>query len=179
MAVSKNFAICGFPGVGKSWAAETYGIGKYRRNVIDLDSSKFRWEKDENGEGIPNLDWPENYVDEIERLLNEPKNIVLISTHPEVRDEMRRRGVPYVIVAPKTYDDKSDRDEYLRTFLRTGRPYEFIKKVGGNFYAYKVNLVRDMTDNHTPLIWLEKDQTLSDVLPLFVSNDNPLRDWQL
>ena len=73
----KTLLICGFPGVGK-----TYLWNELRLPVTDSDSSRFR-----------KGNFPENYVNHIKGILtNNPDNeIILISTHDIVRNELRNQ----------------------------------------------------------------------------------------
>lgn len=67
--------IAAYPGVGKTWLA------KNRPNVIDLDSSSFKL----NGQRFPG--WEKIYV-QVARSIDTESNIVCVSTHSEVLDEL-------------------------------------------------------------------------------------------
>lgn len=69
--------IAAYPGVGKTWLAQN------RANVIDLDSSSFKL----NGQRFPA--WEKVYV-QVACSLNTESNIVCVSTHSEVLDELAK-----------------------------------------------------------------------------------------
>ena len=76
--------ICGFPGTGKTYfkgyvEGSCYAPQGY---CEDSDSSYF----DKNN-------FPQNYIDHIEDLIKKGTNIIFISTHQEVRDELVKRGI--------------------------------------------------------------------------------------
>lgn len=87
--------ICGFPGVGKSYAAD-------RLDAWDSDSSA--WPRDES--------WPAAYVESVRR----KGPLVLCSTHAEVRAALRGAGVPFGVA----YPERSLLDEYLRRYEGRG-----------------------------------------------------------
>lgn len=159
----QNFAICGFPGVGKSAAA------RHNREVIDLESTPYRWVFDPNEPSDsmkPNPLWPQNYADAIEAALEDPHNIVLISTHKEIRDELLYRGIPYAIVMPAGMDNAEDKRIYMNRYFKRGSSYKFLAKMGRDYYGMKKSLQDDAKTNNLPIFLLDKDQHIEDILPL-------------
>lgn len=154
--MKKCIVIAGFPGVGKTVAAEK------NRYWVDLESTAHHWFFDPEHPGEPpkeNPAWPGNYVDAIE-CADSPYGCtaILVSTHREVREEMHRRGIEFIIVAP-TYRLKS---EYLARYLKRGSDYEFIRMMEKRWGE----LLEDLLHDGAPVIWMgEPENTLEDILP--------------
>ena len=135
--------ICGFPGIGKSYATAYINS----RRVLDLESSIFK--KDDG--------WYVYYVNEIEKNLNYNfYDYILVSTHEEVRKELQKRNIPYLIVAPNSHL----RDDYLRRYFQRDDPIEYIKKLNDNWFVYLMSLA----DDPMPMIKLETGEGLLDIL---------------
>lgn len=72
--------IAGFPTIGKSYAKD-----KHRGKCVDLESSDFHWDTDEDGKKVTSFNWPTNYVEKIKELYNESGyKYICISTHQDV-----------------------------------------------------------------------------------------------
>lgn len=157
----RNLIICGFPGVGKSTAAELC------RSALDLESTSFhfRYDNTEVNAKAPqglfkeNPNWVSDYVDEIEKAANDPQyNFILVSTHKKVREEMQYRGVPYIIVTPLI----KLKDEYLAKYVRRGDSYKFIKTLHDKWEKW----IEDFVHDDMPIIHLESDENISKLLPI-------------
>jgi hypothetical protein len=99
--------LCGFPGIGKSYLAK-------QSKALDTDSSTF----------AKGSDWPQNYVETLlERAQANEYDLVLASTHKEVREGLVRAGSRFILV----YPDVSLKEEYLQRFLKRGSPKPFIQ----------------------------------------------------
>lgn len=110
----KPTVICGFPGIGKSFAA----LNSAEHRIVDLDYRYFHEDAD--------FSFPEGYLMEIENLRNslEPK-FILVSTHKAVREGLTRKNIPYVLVYPEsglsdTYAKRYDSDERGNAPKRAG-----------------------------------------------------------
>jgi ABC-type oligopeptide transport system ATPase subunit len=79
--------IVGYQGIGKS------SVIKYTCNVIDLESGSF-WIKGKRSE-----DWYKIYVN-IAKHLSDQGNIVFLSSHKCVRDELNARGLEFTVICP-------------------------------------------------------------------------------
>jgi hypothetical protein len=98
-----------FPGVGKTHFYKNIN----NMLVLDSDSSKFDKSK-----------FPQNYVDHIQNLIGKV-DIILISTHKEVRDELTKRGIFFNLI----YPDKSLKNEYIERYEERGSDENFIKLI--------------------------------------------------
>ena len=139
--------ICGFSGIGKSTVA------KNQSNVLDFESSVFSHKL--NGE--IDIDFPDNYVDELMKVMSDEKyDYYLVSCHKSVRDELKRRGLDYIIVLPT----KSQRNEYLKRWLKRGSLMSFIKSMNRR-WEY---LIQSCEEDDAVKIYLNNNEYLSDIL---------------
>lgn len=158
--------IAGFPGVGKSKAAEVLkGI------VYDAESSDFHWIKQTNNKidaaskieaNLLDPCWPDNYHTLIKVLAYETEGIskykdlvyICISTHEEVLSYLRKYHIPFVIAIP------DDKDKTIARYRERGNSESFIKKLEENWDEWMDNFKKyDM-----PILRLGADMYLSDVL---------------
>lgn len=150
--MKKAMVICGFPGVGKSCAANN------RTNILDAESSAFSWiwnpENLEKGRER-NPEFPANYIRYIKENM-EQYDVILVSSHQAVRDALKAEGIGYIIVAPYF----SIKNEYLIRYLQRGSSIEFIEQLNKDWGTFLEDLVNDSA----PLIWLDKGEYLKDVL---------------
>jgi hypothetical protein len=79
--------IVGYQGIGKSSNSD------FTTSMIDLESGNF-WV-----DGKRNDDWYKVYVNIAEHLSNQGYNVCM-SSHKVVREELNRRGVPFVVICP-------------------------------------------------------------------------------
>ena len=139
--------ICGFSGIGKSTVA------KNQSNVLDFESSVFSHKL--NGE--TNSDFPDNYVDELMKVMSDEKyDYYLVSCHKSVRDELKARGLKYMIILP--YRDYEN--EYIKRWVRRGSDIDFITKMSERWDAMIDSCVTDAV----PKIYLDEHEYLSDIL---------------
>lgn len=139
--------ICGFSGIGKSTVA------KNQSNVLDFESSVFSHKL--NGE--TNSDFPDNYVDELMKVMSDKKyDYYLVSCHKSVRDELKARGLKYMIILP--YRDCEN--EYMKRWVRRGSDIDFITKMSERWDAMIDSCVKDTV----PKIYLDEHEYLSDIL---------------
>lgn len=154
MNKTKPIVICGFSGIGKSYAAKEFN------EVLDLESSVFSHIWDEGKDMGKNPDFPKNYVDAIEGYLKEPygRLYILVSCHKEVREELRNRGIDYIIVRPSCDNE----NEYIKRWLRRGSDIQFIKKMDERW----MEMISSCNKDPMPSIVLDSEyhETLSDIL---------------
>lgn len=134
--------ISGYPGIGKSYLSEktrliTHGIFDFE--ISDSDSSHYSWTIDEAGNKIRNPEFPENYIQHIKDLMK-TSQIILVSTHKQVRDAMDEAGIDYYIVYPEKEFPKS---EYMERFRKRGSSEEFIKVQDENWDKWIDDLDND------------------------------------
>ena len=143
--------ICGFSGIGKSTAEQKH------RQILDMESSGYShiWE---NGiEKGRNPQFPRNYIDALEEfIMNNEADYYLLSCHSEVRDELKKRGLKYIIVMP-SYQEKN---EYLKRYLKRGSSADFIYKM----YDRWNDMITSCVEDSAPKIFLNEDEYVSDLL---------------
>ena len=151
----RAMVICGFPGVGKSCAAHD------RMSRVDAESSEFSWmwDKKEPVKRIRNPEFPYNYGERVEHLLKSVEfEHILVSSHDVVRKELRRRGIRYLVVAPR----RELKSEYLTRYLKRGSTMDFIEILNRKWDEF----IDSVENDDAPTIWLESGQYLSDVIGL-------------
>ena len=146
--------ICGYPGIGKSTAASN------KMNIEDAESRAYSHDFDpDTCTETKNESFPGNYVDALEKLAS--KNCgyeyVLASCHKEVRDELDKRGLPYIVVMPHF----NCKDEYLQRYIKRGDSAEFIGKMYWNWEKWH----NEIDNSGCPVVHLWEGQNLSDILP--------------
>ena len=107
-----TLVISAFPGCGKSHFFRT-ADGK----VLDSDSSTF----DKSG-------FPQNYMEHIKSNLGKV-DIILVSSHEEVRDALVKNRIPFTLVYPSL----DSNEEYIQRYIDRGSPTGFIKLLESNW----------------------------------------------
>lgn len=152
----KAMVICGFPGVGKTSAANN------RTNICDAESSGFSWVFDPEKPNKPrerNPEFPNNYGAYIAKLASPyGYDVVLASSHKGVREELDRRGIDYVIVVP----EKNAKDAYMKRYIERGSNAEFVNLLYENWEAWLDEI--ENNGKHA-VIHLAASEYLSDFLP--------------
>lgn len=151
---NKNYIICGFSGVGKSTAEQMH------KNVIDWESSGYshRWIAGDGYNRAKNEEFPKNYIDDVLKHCVEYTNhIHLLSCHQEVRDELKRRGIEYIIVMPTAYQ----RNEYLKRWLKRGSEMSFIVSMDERWN----DMILSCENDDAPKIYLDENEFINDILP--------------
>lgn len=144
--------ICGFPGVGKT------SVANNRMNILDAESSLFSWiwnpENLERGR-VRNPEFPENYISYIQENM-EKYEVILVSSHQDVRNALKAEGIQYIIVAPWA----SLKNEYMARYLRRGSEIEFIDLMNNAWGDF----LRGIEEDGAPVVRLDKGEYLSDLL---------------
>ena len=157
----KATIICGFPGVGKS-SCRYDKDGNSHSNVWDMESSAYSWIFDSfNPKDYPkrNPSFPKNYIDSLEKLLEYGGyEYIFLSCHDVVRDELRKRGIKYIIVAPKNTPEI--KNEYCKRYLKRGSDVDLITKI----YSDWDEMIESIKADPSPCIWLDSGEFLADVL---------------
>ena len=143
--------ICGFSGIGKSTAEQK------SRRILDFESSGYS-NIFENGFVVSrNKDFPKNYIDKLEELMkNDEAHYYLLSCHEDVRNELKARGLKYIIVLPHM----EYKNEYLKRWLKRGSDIDFITQMDKRWEVMINSCVKDTA----PKIYLEEHEYLSDIL---------------
>lgn len=126
--------ICGFPGVGKTTLFNL--LKEQGIRVLDSDSSKF-----------PKDGFPANYIEHIEQAIAED-NIVLVSTHAEVRAALAAKGINYILARPATVEQK---EEYLQRYRDRGSPEPFLQLMEKNWEQFFNDVKNDASAEHFAL----------------------------
>lgn len=164
--MSKAIIISGFPGIGKSYLARQSAFDSQLPSCYDCESSDYQWKKDPLGIAGPTRvdNWVEKYVDAIIDLKNfgtdrrsktKIYDYILISAHEEVRQELQKRKVEYLVVYPAG----GQRNKYMARYLERGSSLAFMKSM----YETWGHKIHSMAEDPMPQIILEDGQYLSDL----------------
>ena len=148
-----KYIICGFSGIGKSTAEQKH------KGVIDFESSGYSHTFKVGHPDEKNKAFPRNYIDAVcDHMDNTSNTIYLLSCHEEVRNELKSRGIPYIIVMPHPHL----KEEYIRRWLRRGSSIEFIEMMSCRWSEMIASCEKD----DAPKIHLDWNEYLDDVLPM-------------
>lgn len=152
-------------------------LGKKYKNVIDLESSKYKF-KNNSLENIPiearkglnrerNEEWPYNYykaIDEATRLYD----IVLVQLKPEHFDYFDKNNIKYSIV----YPDINNFDIVRERCIKRGNNEKFTQRLEEVFLPYYEDC---LNRNYENMYILANDETLEDCL---LKNNYKLEKWE-
>jgi hypothetical protein len=149
--VRETFIICGFSGIGKTTAEQK------NRGIVDFESSAFS-HKFENGFFVERNElFPRNYVDALcERIDRGTETHFLVSCHKEVRDELKRRNLDYIIVLPT----KEQKNEYMKRWLKRGSSTDFITAMCKRWD----DMIQSCEEDDAPKIYLSSGEHISDLI---------------
>lgn len=146
----KTRVVSGFPGVGKSTLFNRQG----GLVILDSDSSTFSWANE--AERVRHPEWPTNYIDHIRE--NQGKaDIILVSSHDEVRKALVAAGIEFELV----YPGAEMKAEYIKRYVDRGSSPDFVKLLEANYEKWIEGLMGQPGCVHRPL---GSGQYLSDVL---------------
>ena len=117
-----------FPGCGREYLKNNCREGVTVENVR---ISSF----DEN-------DFPENYVDYVLSVVDK-NDIVLISSHPAVCEELNKREVDFNLF----YPERSRRNEIIENFVISRKPMKYIQEVDNKWTEW-IDLIEERTLEH-------------------------------
>jgi len=118
----KAMIISGFPGIGKSYFYKLMiDSGK---KVLDSDSSLFSWIE----KGVRNPIFPQNYINHIKDNIYKA-DIILVSSHNIVRDELVKNDIPFVLI----YPNRNIKEEYINRYKNRGSDNNFINLLKDNW----------------------------------------------
>ena len=101
----RTIIVSGFPGIGKSYFYRNTSL-----RVLDSDSSKF-----------DKKDFPRNYIEHIKNNIGKV-DIILVSSHKEVRDALVKESIPFTLVYPERLCESG----YIDRYIQRGSPKAFI-----------------------------------------------------
>ena len=146
--------IAAFAGCGKSTFTKEATL--HGKKVLDLDTSLYSHFIDTSGQKIPNPFFIENYENAIKRNL-ENYDYILIGTHKEVRDMLRKNNIKYTLVYPNIHL----KSEYLVRYLYRGDNNSFILGIVDNWDKF---IVQMMSEEYPSKIELKSNEYLYDVI---------------
>jgi len=137
-----------FPGTGKTYFFENQD--KYGIKILDSDSSSYSWL--ENGERNP--EFPQNYIEHIKENLGKV-DLILVSSHWDVRDGLRYNRIDFKIVIP----DHIDREIYFERYRNRGSSDAFINSVKANWDRW----LAEIKGNHRNVYVLNSEEYLNEL----------------
>jgi hypothetical protein len=136
-----TMVISAFPGCGKSH----YFRNNSDKIVLDSDSSTF-----------DKSDFPRNYIQHIKENIGKV-DIIMVSSHKEVRDELVKNGIEFTLV----YPESNIKEDYIQRYIDRGSPESFIKLLNNNWKNW-ISELEEQTG--CDKVKLKKGQYLSDVI---------------
>lgn len=153
IATKKTLLILGFPGVGKTRLKEK--MKSSDKVISDSDSSEFRYRGS----------FPDSYIESI-REAAKHSDVVMVSTHKEVRDAIARDAMLNKMCEISIiYPSRELRDEYIKRFKSRGNSLEFINFVASNFTRW-VDEIDSEELPFTKVKMSESGKYLSDVIEI-------------
>ena len=139
--MKQTLVISAFPGCGKSHLYRNQS----NKVILDSDSSKF-----------DKSDFPRNYIEHIKENVGKV-DIILVSSHKEVRDALVENNIDFTLIYPK----RSIKDEYIKRYVDRGNNEQFVKLLETNWNMWIDQLQEQENCNK---IELEEGEYLSDVI---------------
>jgi hypothetical protein len=143
ISVKTTIIISAFPGCGKSHLFRNKGDKK----ILDSDSSKF-----------DKSQFPQNYIEHIKSNIG-LADMILVSSHKEVRDALVDNGIEFTLV----YPNKDIKDEYIQRYIDRGNEDKFVELLKNNWNIWIPELEQQ---SDCDKIELNSGQYLSDVLDI-------------
>lgn len=140
--------VSGFPGVGKSYLyqhQEEFGI-----KVLDSDSSKFSWLKDNEGNNtkVRNPDFPNNYIEYIVEACKEGStDVIMVSTHKIVLNALYDHHFSPIVMYPSI----ELKEEYIERYKARGNNEKFVKFISDNWDNFITSIDNDCRFNRYKL----------------------------
>ena len=139
----ETLVVSAFPGCGKSHLFRNKG----EKKILDSDSSTF-----------DKSQFPQNYIEHIKSNIDEV-DIILVSSHKEVRDALVNEGIDFTLVYPR----KDIKDEYIQRYIDRGNDGKFVELLKQNWDNWTDELENQ---EGCEKIELESGQYLSNVIEL-------------
>jgi len=158
--MSKFVVICAQVGTGQGDLADDPKL-----KAKELLPAEFLWRRPDATclDGLtPNPQWPQNYCD-VAITLRGSANIVLMSSHPVVVQEMVNRGENVILVYPNESQEADYRERLNKLIKKT----PVVESLMSNFQKWVAEARAQTGCRH---IVLERGQYLSDVLPQILAD---------
>lgn len=140
---AETLVVSAFPGCGKSHLFRNKG----EKKILDSDSSKFN-----------KSEFPQNYIEHIKSNIGRV-DIILVSSHKEVRDALVNEGISFTLV----YPIKDIKDQYIQRYIDRGNDGKFVDLLKQNWDNWTDELENQ---RGCKKIELESGQYLSNVIRL-------------
>jgi len=140
---AETLVVSAFPGCGKSHLFRNKG----EKKILDSDSSTF-----------DKSQFPQNYIEHIKSNIGEV-DIILVSSHKEVRDALVNESISFTLVYPR----KDIKDEYIQRYIDRGNDGKFVELLKQNWDNWTDELENQ---EGCEKIELESGQYLSNVIEL-------------
>ena len=139
----ETLVVSAFPGCGKSHLFRNKG----EKKILDSDSSTF-----------DKSQFPQNYIEHIKSNIGKV-DIILVSSHKEVRDSLVSESINFTLV----YPSKDIKDEYIQRYIDRGNDGKFVELLKQNWD----NWIDELENQEgCEKIKLESGQYLSNVIEL-------------
>lgn len=138
---TNTLVVSAFPGCGKSHLFRNKGDKK----ILDSDSSTF-----------DKSQFPENYINHIKSNIGDA-DIILVSSHKEVRDALQNQGIEFTLV----YPSRDIKEEYIQRYIDRGNDDKFVELLKKNWENWMTELEEQKGCNK---IELKNGQYLSDII---------------
>jgi hypothetical protein len=139
----ETLVVSAFPGCGKSHLFRNKG----EKKILDSDSSTF-----------DKSQFPQNYIEHIKSNIGKV-DIILVSSHKEVRDALVSESINFTLV----YPSKDIKDEYIQRYIDRGNDGKFVELLKQNWDNWTDELENQ---EGCEKIKLESGQYLSNVIEL-------------
>lgn len=139
--------ISAFPGTGKTYLKE------FRPDLTIWDSDSSSFSK------LP--DFPQNYVDHIKKGIELNADIILVSSHENVRKALFDNEIPFITIVPEL----EQKDDYIQRYKNRGSSREFIDLISNNWELWLGGMY---WKNNVYLLF--KGEYLSDIIDQLISN---------
>ena len=136
-----TLVVSAFPGCGKSHLFRNKGDKK----ILDSDSSTF-----------DKSQFPENYINHIKSNIGDV-DIILVSSHKEVRDALQNQGINFSLV----YPSRVIKDEYIQRYIDRGNDGKFVELLKNNWENWMTELEEQTGCNK---VELKEGEYLSDII---------------
>ena len=143
----KQLVISGFPGTGKSHYISRGEGSDYMPQGFASDSDSSQFDKS---------NFPQNYIKHIKDLISKGTARIFVSSHKEVRDELVKEGINFILVYPK----RELKEEYIERYKQRGSSDSFIKLVSENWDNWITELENQKGCTHKKL---ESKQFMYDI----------------